>query len=56
MYPQFLCLFRFPLEKEKLEMLREAIRCMWSLDLSERDRNYLKLAEVVLSVEPTWTQ
>ena len=51
MYPQFLCLFRVPLEKEKLELMRETIRCLWSLDLSERDRNYLKLAEVVLCTE-----
>lgn len=54
MYPQFLCLFRLPFERERLFAMREAIERMWNLNLNERDRSYLKLAKVVLSAERSW--
>jgi len=54
MYPQFLCLFRLPFERERLHAMCEAIERMWNLNMSDRDRGYLKLARVVLSAERAW--
>ncbi|MEM9480110.1 MAG: hypothetical protein AAGA58_10700 [Verrucomicrobiota bacterium] len=52
MYPQFLLNFRLPDEDLRREAMRDAVDSMWHLNLTERERNYLKLAKVILAEGP----